>query len=736
MKNTPVNPQILYELAMSMGNSFDMHVMLQESLGTYLQKLNCDGAAVLKSHRDKDGHPWNIIHTIPPSSGNDKVFQHALETLPSPLQKEPFTQYMEQLPVWKEYDQERFYHIFNLPDFGLLILLKKQPPLSNLWINALIPLNVKLAHAAIACEQNREISFMAQELNKKDIEQKTGENPLIQSHNVMDSILDSVNAFICVEDLQTYEIIFMNQYMKDMFGEDYTGRPCYEAFHHRDTPCIDCRNMELYDENGDPGKIIVYEKLYDVVGKWFLQSEGVIPWINGQLMHLEIGFDISRLKELEKKHIEIMKINENQRLEALGNLAGSIAHGFKDLIMNISGNISLMKMDLPHLHPDLKRYQAIEKQLNKTNELTNQLLGYAHKGQYVKKSIVINHLITNLVDNFSRMNDSVDITLDLGTGISQVYGDPHQLENVLWSVLENSVDAMPNGGTITISTANALCQCVQNGNGSFFHRSNGQTWHSFKTDPSEKHGEKDGINSPCTSSPPLKQYNHVKIVISDTGSGIEEKNLTQVFEPFFTTRSTEHRSGLGLATAHGITVAHGGTIKIDSRINQGTDVTICLPSKQTLIVEKTVAPPHHVDSPPPALGAQPAPVVQLHVTKNRDKIKTLVVDLDANERGESRDLLEVLNCHVLESSSAKDALTVFIQNKNRLDLVILDLNIPDMDIVLLFNKLITIRSDLTVLISGSQSMNTDIEVLIRNGAKGYMQKPLSLSNLKKIIRQM
>ncbi|MGB5984650.1 MAG: ATP-binding protein, partial [Desulfobacterales bacterium] len=379
----------------------------------------------------------------------------------------------------------------------------------------------------------------------------------------------------------------------------------------------------------------------------------------------------------ESKHLE-SQLRFGQRMEAIGTLAGGIAHNFNNLLMGIQGNSTLMMLDSDPEHPNYKRILNIEKHIQSGSRLTRQLIGYAREGKYQVQAIDLNHVIREIAEAFILSQKRAQINFHLDPLLPGMLADRGQLEQVLMNLLVNAVDAMPDGGQITIDT----------------HRIH--------------HDELTG--KPYQPAP--GQY--ICLSVSDTGSGMDEATRKRVFEPFFTTKGLDRGSGLGLASCYGIIKAHGGYIDVESQPGQGSCFTIYFPG---------------TDQP---VDAECQENDQCFIGTET----ILVVDDEAMILEVTREMLEQLGYRVLSAESGGQAIRIYQEQGAAIDMVILDMIMPEMGGDQAFEALRRLDPEIKVLLASGYSMEGKAAALLDQGCLGYIQKPFSLPDLSLKLREI
>lgn len=392
-----------------------------------------------------------------------------------------------------------------------------------------------------------------------------------------------------------------------------------------------------------------------------------------------VVLDVTEKLAAEKERKELEKrVQQIQRLESIGKLAGGVAHDFNNLLMGIQGNVSLMLLETDRTHAHYEKLRSIEATVQTGADLTGQLLGFARGGKYMTRPMDINKSVQRTLKMFGRTRKEVKIVEKIQKDLWTVIGDQSQIEQVLLNILINAWQAMPGGGHIYIETGNVTL-------------------------------EKSHINTF-----EIKPGRFVQIAISDTGIGMEEAVQQKIFEPFFTTKEMGRGTGLGLATVYGIIKGHHGYIEVDSKRGRGTTFCIYLPaSRRTAAREKTIRRPRVVG-----------------------KGTILVVDDEQMVLEVSCALFEKLGFTVLRADSGEEAVAVFKAHADAVDLVILDMIMPQMSGGEVFDILKGLKPDVKVLLSSGYALDGQAEEILARGCAGFIQKPFDIHEVARRINEL
>ena len=392
-----------------------------------------------------------------------------------------------------------------------------------------------------------------------------------------------------------------------------------------------------------------------------------------------VALDITDRKRVEKEKKDLeARLQQAHKMEAIGTLAGGIAHDFNNLLMAIGGNVSLMLFDMDSTHPFYRFLTSIQEDVKSGAELTGQILGYARKGRYDPKPINLNEWVAKVSDIIGTTRKDTSVHRTLAEDLFAIEADQVQIQQVLMNLFVNAADAMPGGGDLILKTANATAKEMQ---------------------------EKVYV---------VKPGNYVRLTVSDTGKGMDKETLERIFEPFFTTKELGRGTGLGLASAYGIIKGHGGYIDVESEKSRGTTFTVYLPATEKR-VEKTVTTP-------------------VEIIKGTETV--LLVDDEARIIDVGTKELKKLGYTVLEARDGREAVEIYRDNKDKIDLVILDIVMPHMGGGEAYDRMKEINPKVKVLLSSGYSMDSQAKEILKRGCDAFIQKPFSMNELSQKIREV
>jgi PAS domain S-box-containing protein len=392
---------------------------------------------------------------------------------------------------------------------------------------------------------------------------------------------------------------------------------------------------------------------------------------------LSVSLDITENRRMENDKIRLEnQLRDAQKMEALGTMAGGLAHDFNNILMGVLGRVSLMQAE-PEIGQTQKDHlTSIEELVESATNLTRQLLAFARGGRFEPQVLDVNQLIQKTTKIFGRTHKQITVHENFDPQAWTVEVDRGQMEQVLLNLMINAWQAMPEGGDLHLVTENLDFR-------------KGRRPHSG-----------------------LSAQKYVRITVTDTGTGMDDVILQRIFDPFFTTREMGRGTGLGLASAYGIIKNHGGAITVKSQPGRGTSFHIFLPACGREITA---------------------------VEKNSDRLiqgseAILVVDDEPLVLEVAVEMLEMLGYRVVPAGGGQAALELFQELHDELDLVILDMIMPGMSGEQTYELLKKIDPNVKVMLSSGYSMSGQAERIIDKGCRDFLQKPFNLSELSRKVR--
>lgn len=386
------------------------------------------------------------------------------------------------------------------------------------------------------------------------------------------------------------------------------------------------------------------------------------------------------------------KLKQTQKLQALGTLAGGVAHDFNNMLGGIMGYAQLLERGMLE-DKGVKEQEAyireIIKTVEKASELTRQLLAYARKEEIRYRNLDINECIRSAVKLLNRTIDKkITITMNLMKEKIAVFGDETLLQNVFLNICLNARDAMPNGGRLTV--------------------------HSRLVELGEifvKGMEFD-----------LKPGRYVKIAFTDSGKGIDPRYVDRIFEPFFTTKGIGEGTGLGLSESYGTIVAHSGAVIVQTELHKGTTFIIYLPASDQNEPIVMHSSHDHQDG-----------YAKVVTTTNK---RILLVDDEPVMRSVLELYLNDIGYDVYTADHGIKALEIFKKKSNEIDVVLLDMMMPKLNGAETFREMSKIRSDVKVILLSGYTDDEKIDELYEEGIYAFFKKPFRLEEIAECIESI
>ena len=494
---------------------------------------------------------------------------------------------------------------------------------------------------------------------------------------------NSIGSGVAIHDT-SYIIRNVNAAFAEMVGkqpEQILGKACYQVVHHADSPCPRCPHRRML-ETKLPAKEAFFEP---VLATHVEISASPIFDVNGDISgSVHIMENISARVQAEEN---LRKIEEQlaqvQKLEAVGRLAGGVAHDFNNLMTTIYGYSDLVLVEKGIDETIIENVQGIKKAAGRAAELTQQLLAFSRKQVRHPTVININEILRNLEKMLIRLiGEDIAISLRLDPELGNIKADPGQIEQIIMNLAVNARDAMPNGGLLALTTQNVWLDdtyCLQ-------------------------HPEAAMRDGP-----------YIQFAMCDTGQGIDSQTTSHIFEPFFTTKAVGEGTGLGLSIVYGIVKQNDGYVWVYSEVGKGSTFKIYLPRCDAIRDEQA-----HAQKKPAIQGG----IETLLFVEDEKELRTLMARI-----------LREYGYTVIEGENGVEALTT-VKNHPHIDLLVTDVVMPEMNGKTLSKLLLDAYPKLRVLfLSGYPTKAISHHGIIDEGVE-YLQKPFSARTLAHKIRSI
>ncbi|HNX95171.1 MAG TPA: response regulator [Holophaga sp.] len=509
------------------------------------------------------------------------------------------------------------------------------------------------------------------------------ERAVVASEAVVRSVLDAMNDAVFLCDLETGRILGTNRRSRELYlhSESAFLGLSLEALAESPTLIHDAlEKMRLAHEN------VIH--LFEWQAKanngrvFWVESHMRRAYIAGMDRLLIVVRDIQerKLNEAERQRLEI-QVQQAQKLESIGMLAGGVAHDFNNLLTAMLGNLAIAQGETDAEGSCAKHIRRAEQVAHRAAELTKQLLVYAGRSHASTRALELNPMIQDISQllevNISR---KIQLKVHLTPGLPAIQGDAAQLQQVFMNLLTNAAEAIQDQeGVITLQTS--LCTITPDLIRSDFH---GQS---------------------------LEPGIFVSLDVEDTGCGMSPDVLSRIFDPFYTTKRTGH--GLGLSAMRGILKAHRGGIRIHSVEGQGSVFRIVLP----------VSPSAGLESEAPKACAAP----------ERLQGTVLLIEDEDNIRQASRGLLERLGFTVQDAGDGHEGLECFRRSPDAFDFVFTDLAMPRMDGKAMFQAIHALRPNVPVIMCSGFADEDVVAQLVEEGLAAFISKPYTQEDLRSAI---
>lgn len=506
-------------------------------------------------------------------------------------------------------------------------------------------------------------------INTRDLTKlKQAEEKIVEQAMLLDVATDA----ILVRGLDN-KILFWNNGAENLYGwssKEALGKSTNELLYKEITPQVLEALKKVVDSGswqGELAKVNKQGKPLTVTSRWTLvrDEQGKPKSI------LSVDTDITEQKKLAAQFLRA------QRLESIGTLAGGIAHDLNNVLAPILMSIQLLQIKYPN-DQNRQLLNLLEANVKRGAALVKQVLSFARGIEGDRTIVQVKHLILEIANIIKEtFPKSIELYTNIASDLETVLADATQLHQVLMNLVVNARDAMPNGGSLTISAANIEIDI-----------------------------------SYAQTSIEAKVGSYIVITVADTGTGIAPEIIERIFDPFFTTKEVGQGTGLGLSTSLGIIKSHGGFLEVCS-FDKGSKFKVYLPissETKTQLIEQ-----------PELLTGQGELV--------------LVVDDEATICKIAKTALEGYNYKVLTANDGIDALTLYAQNKHEISVVLLDMMMPKMDGISTIRILQKINPLILIIATSGIVSSDNITLAMRTGAKAFLPKPYTAQELLKVLQE-
>ncbi len=508
-------------------------------------------------------------------------------------------------------------------------------------------------------------------------ERKRTEQALVESHNLLNAIVEGTDDCVFVKDLQG-RYLMMNR-----AGAKLIGRQVEEVVGNDDFVLFDAQTAQRFQDwdrqimATAETQMIEETEANVVLPRTFLTAKNAYRNADGAVVGLiGISREITELKRLEEQ------LRQAQKMEALGRLAGGVAHDFNNLLTVINGYSHLIFSRLPTDDANRPLLAEIKKAGERAAGLTRQLLAFSRKQILQPQVVNLNTLLTELIELLRRLiGEHIELVLQPAPTLGLTKLDPGQFEQAIINLAVNARDAMPQGGRLTIETCNTMLDATY-------------TEHHSEVSPGQ----------------------YVCIAMHDTGVGMDDVTKARIFEPFFTTKGPGQGTGLGLAMIYGFVKQSDGHIEVFSKPEQGTTFKLYLPLTETLDSKTKVARAEK-----DGLGGTET---------------VLLVEDEASVRELVSDILCAHGYHVLEAAGPEKGLTLAATYDGPIDLLVTDVIMPHMNGRKLSQQLVAARADLKVLYMSGYTENVIADHDLMANEIAFLQKPFTVDGLLKKVRAL
>jgi two-component system, cell cycle sensor histidine kinase and response regulator CckA len=542
------------------------------------------------------------------------------------------------------------------------------------------------AHLELEVEERQmaqeNLQEQAVQLEEEISERRQVEEALLASEERLRLILDSTGEAICGIDLDG-RCSFSNNACIEMLGysnpDELLGKDMHLTVHHSHTDGTNilkesCRIWEA--TNAGEGTHVDDEVFWRRDGTCFAVEYWSYPQLKDEKV---VGSVVTFINITQRKELE-EQFRQAQKMESIGRLAGGVAHDFNNMLSVIIGAAELSKCKIADGESALPYLELISKAAGRSSEITRQLLAFSRKEVVSPKPVNLNAQIIESEKMLGRLiSEDVKLSFRPATDLWSVMIDPSQVDQILMNLAANASDAMPDGGSLTLETANV------------------QLDYNFGS---------------CHAN--AKAGDYVLLTVTDTGMGMERSTVEHIFEPFFTTKGVGKGTGLGLATVYGIVTQNNGFINVFSEPGDGSLFKIYFPRLNDQVSPEERREPTNASAAGTVVLVEDEDMVLWMATK----------------------LLEEMGFQVIQAQTPEKALTICADHEQQIDLVLSDVVMPGMNGKEMYDRIRRLRPGLKVLFMSGYSEDIVAQRGVVEQGMHYIEKPLEMNKLYQKIRQV
>jgi PAS domain S-box-containing protein len=571
---------------------------------------------------------------------------------------------------------KRFMHLDDLPAFREHLEKRRRSTereFHNAFEHRMIRRDGELRHILALVHEIRDTAGRTVRLygaNQDITNRKRAEEAIRESETALRSLIDATRETLLLTDIEG-TILVANETVARRLGKsvkELVGTSQYQYF----PPEIAAHRKEEYDKVVHTGKPVNFQdemadRVLDIYAYPVFDDEGRVAKV------AIFASNISERKSLEAQLLQA------QKMEAIGTLAGGVAHDFNNILMALMGYGNLLQMKMGQNDPLRVYVDQILSSTGKAANITQSLLAFGRKQVMEMKPYTITTIVKDVEKLLQRlMPEDIEFTVKLGDDTT-VMADMTQIDQVLMNLATNARDAMPKGGRLTIETGRVVID-------SDFTRLYGYGKPDF----------------------------YALVSVSDTGTGMDEKTQKKIFEPFYTTKEVGKGTGLGLSIVYGIIKQHNGYINVSSRPGEGTTFLLYLPE-----VKETPSE------------------TRIPVHKAKGGSETLLFAEDNPDiRAITSDILIRSGYTVIEAVNGQDAVERFREHQDEIQLIILDVVMPEKNGKEAYEEIQTMRHDIKALFMSGYTGDVVMDRGVSKKAFDYIPKPISPNELLIKVREV